>query len=155
MRRRPLRAMVLAAGAGRRLRPLTARTAKPALPLMGRPLVEYVLRRLGRMGFEEAVVAAQGDLTAQAIAETFLAAAVVTAIGLGLAFVMRNRADEPRAAAVSASPQTSATGVPMSGPQRHLVPVIGALGALVLLCLVPTGVGCRGRGRGTVVTLVI
>ena len=56
MRRRPLRAMVLAAGAGRRLRPLTARTAKPALPLMGRPLVEYVLRRLGRMGFEEAVV---------------------------------------------------------------------------------------------------
>jgi len=53
----PLRkAMVLAAGSGRRLRPLTARRAKPALPLMGRPLIEYVLARLQRMGIREAVV---------------------------------------------------------------------------------------------------
>ena len=44
------KAMVLAAGFGRRLRPLTVHTAKPALPLMGRPLIEYILRRLARAG---------------------------------------------------------------------------------------------------------
>lgn len=50
------KAMVLAAGSGRRLRPLTARLAKPALPLMGRPLIEYVLGRLARQGVGEVVV---------------------------------------------------------------------------------------------------
>jgi MFS family permease len=44
-------------------------------------------------GFEEAVVEAQGTLTAQAIAETFLAAAVVTGIGLVLAFLIKNRSE--------------------------------------------------------------
>lgn len=50
------KAMVLAAGFGKRLRPLTVQTAKPALPLMGRPLVEYILRRLARAGLSEVVV---------------------------------------------------------------------------------------------------
>ena len=44
------KAMVLAAGFGRRLRPLTAHTAKPALPLMGRRLIDYILCRLARAG---------------------------------------------------------------------------------------------------------
>ena len=42
-------------------------------------------------GFEDAVIEAQGSLTAQAIAETFLAAGAVTAVGLVLAFAIRNR----------------------------------------------------------------
>ena len=50
------KAMVLAAGFGKRLRPLTVSTAKPALPLMGRPLIEYILRRLARAGVREAIV---------------------------------------------------------------------------------------------------
>lgn len=50
------KAMVLAAGLGKRLRPLTVQTAKPALPLMGRPLIEYILRRLSRAGVSEVVV---------------------------------------------------------------------------------------------------
>lgn len=50
------KAMVLAAGFGRRLRPLTVHTAKPALPLMGRPLIELILRRLARAGVGEVVV---------------------------------------------------------------------------------------------------
>lgn len=50
------KAMVLAAGFGRRLRPLTVKTAKPALPLMGRPLIEFILRRLARSGVGEVVV---------------------------------------------------------------------------------------------------
>ena len=50
------KAMVLAAGFGKRLRPLSVHTAKPALPLMGRPVIEYILRRLARAGVREAVV---------------------------------------------------------------------------------------------------
>ena len=50
------KAMVLAAGLGRRLRPLTVHTAKPALPLMGRPLIEYILCRLARSGIGDVVV---------------------------------------------------------------------------------------------------
>lgn len=52
----PGRAMLLAAGIGRRLRPLTSYFAKPALPLMGRPLIEYLLRSLARQGVGEVVV---------------------------------------------------------------------------------------------------
>lgn len=50
------KAMVLAAGVGKRLRPLTVQTAKPALPLMGRPLIDYILRRLSRAGLSDVVV---------------------------------------------------------------------------------------------------
>ena len=53
----PLRkAMVLAAGSGKRLRPLTVNRAKPAMPVLGRPMIQYVLRRLARAGVREAVV---------------------------------------------------------------------------------------------------
>jgi len=48
--------MVLAAGLGKRLRPLTVYHAKPALPVMGRPLIDHVLRRLARQGIREVVV---------------------------------------------------------------------------------------------------
>jgi NDP-sugar pyrophosphorylase family protein len=52
----PERAMLLAAGIGKRLRPLTSYFAKSAMPLLGRPLVEYALRSLGRQGIQEVVV---------------------------------------------------------------------------------------------------
>ncbi|MDB5413121.1 MAG: mannose-phosphate guanylyltransferase [Rubritepida sp.] len=50
------RAMVLAAGLGQRMRPLTAKTAKPLLPLLGRSLLDHALDRLAVAGVEEAVV---------------------------------------------------------------------------------------------------
>lgn len=50
------KAMVLAAGFGKRLRPLSVGCAKPAFPLMGRPLIEYIFRRLARAGLSEVVV---------------------------------------------------------------------------------------------------
>jgi mannose-1-phosphate guanylyltransferase len=52
----PHRAMILAAGFGKRLRPLTTCYAKPALPLLGRPMIEYALRRMARQGIREVVV---------------------------------------------------------------------------------------------------
>jgi MurNAc alpha-1-phosphate uridylyltransferase len=49
-------AMVLAAGLGQRMRPLTAETAKPLLLLAGRSLLDHALDRLAGAGVEQAVV---------------------------------------------------------------------------------------------------
>jgi mannose-1-phosphate guanylyltransferase len=43
-------AVVLVGGEGTRLRPLTLERPKPVLPLLGRPLLEYVLERLAAAG---------------------------------------------------------------------------------------------------------
>ncbi|HEV2914018.1 MAG TPA: NDP-sugar synthase [Pyrinomonadaceae bacterium] len=51
-----MRAMILAAGYGTRLWPLTEDRTKPAIPFLGRPLVGYVAEYLGRYGFREVVV---------------------------------------------------------------------------------------------------
>ena len=49
-------AMVLAAGLGTRMRPLTERTAKPLLPLGGRTLLDHALDRLHAVGVGRVVV---------------------------------------------------------------------------------------------------
>jgi MurNAc alpha-1-phosphate uridylyltransferase len=49
-------AMVLAAGIGERMRPLTLRMPKPLVPLAGRPLIDHVLDRLAASGVKTAVV---------------------------------------------------------------------------------------------------
>jgi mannose-1-phosphate guanylyltransferase len=48
----PRQAVVLCAGEGRRLRPLTARVPKPLLPLLNVPLLQHALQRLARAGVE-------------------------------------------------------------------------------------------------------
>lgn len=48
--------MVLAAGEGVRLRPLTYLRAKPVVPVLNRPLLHFTLERLARAGVTEAVV---------------------------------------------------------------------------------------------------
>ncbi|MFB3907613.1 MAG: phosphotransferase [Candidatus Eisenbacteria bacterium] len=52
----PLRAIVLAAGFGTRMLPLTRTMPKALLPVAGRPLLEWTLRLLARSGIDEAVV---------------------------------------------------------------------------------------------------
>lgn len=54
-----MRAVVMAGGEGTRLRPLTANTPKPLLPVVNRPIMEHVLRLLRRHGFSETVVTVQ------------------------------------------------------------------------------------------------
>src|SRR5919112_870759 len=51
-----MRAMILAAGYGTRLWPLTIDRAKPAIPFMNRPLVGYVAEYLAGYGFDDVVV---------------------------------------------------------------------------------------------------
>ncbi len=52
----PRRAMVLAAGLGTRLRPLTDRVPKPLVELNGRTLIDHALDRLALAGVEHVVV---------------------------------------------------------------------------------------------------
>jgi NDP-sugar pyrophosphorylase family protein len=51
-----MRAMILAAGFGTRLFPLTVDRTKPAIPFLGKPLVGYVAEYLSGFGFDEIVV---------------------------------------------------------------------------------------------------
>ena len=51
-----MKAMILAAGRGERMRPLTDHTPKPLLPVGGQPLIVWHLERLAAAGFSEVVI---------------------------------------------------------------------------------------------------
>lgn len=51
-----MRAMILAAGRGERMRPLTDHTPKPLLVVGGKPLIVWHIERLARAGFRELVI---------------------------------------------------------------------------------------------------
>jgi len=52
----PKTAMVLAAGLGKRMRPLTATRPKPLIEVAGKPLLDHLLERLHTAGVEKIVV---------------------------------------------------------------------------------------------------
>lgn len=81
-----MKAMVLAAGYGRRMRPLTLLRAKPALPVLGRPLIHWTLEQLARHGVTDVVVNLH-----------HLPRTIVAAVGDGSRFGLRVRySREPR-----------------------------------------------------------
>ena len=53
---KPTKAMVLAAGLGVRMRPLTDNMPKPLVRVAGSALLDHVLDKLGDAGVDEAVV---------------------------------------------------------------------------------------------------
>src|SRR2546428_4911860 len=77
-----MRAMILSAGYGTRLWPLTEDRTKPALPILGKPLVGYVAEYLANFGCREivvnlhhrpeSVVAALGDGSRFGVALTYV-----------------------------------------------------------------------------------
>jgi len=50
-----MRAMVLAAGLGTRLRPITYEMPKPMVPVLNRPVMEHIVRLLARHDFKETI----------------------------------------------------------------------------------------------------
>jgi len=51
-----MKAMILAAGRGERMRPLTDHTPKPLLKVGGKPLIVWHLERLAKAGFKDVVI---------------------------------------------------------------------------------------------------
>ena len=51
-----MKAMILAAGFGTRLFPLTIDRTKPAIPFLGKPLVGYVAEYIAKFGIKDVVV---------------------------------------------------------------------------------------------------
>ena len=52
----PAQALLLAAGRGNRMRPLTDHTPKPLLAVQGRPLIEWPMRALAAQGFAHVLI---------------------------------------------------------------------------------------------------
>lgn len=51
-----MKVMILAAGRGERMRPLSDEWAKPLLPAGGKPLLQWTIENLSREGFEDLVI---------------------------------------------------------------------------------------------------
>jgi len=66
-----MRAMILAAGRGERLRPLTDSTPKPLIQVGGHTLIEHHLQKLAQAGFREVVInlAHLGDMIREALGD--------------------------------------------------------------------------------------
>jgi mannose-1-phosphate guanylyltransferase len=94
--------MVLCAGLGTRLRPLTLRVPKPAIPVCGLPLVSWTLGLLAGAGVRRAVV------NVHHLPEAMAAAAAEGARTAGLAL------------AVSREPVIAGTGGALREARRHL-----------------------------------
>ena len=48
--------MILAAGQGTRVRPLTKDIPKPMVPILGKPVMEYLIEHLARYGITEIMI---------------------------------------------------------------------------------------------------
>lgn len=73
-----MKAMILAAGLGTRMRPLTDHCPKPLLPVAGKPLIVHHLERLRESGIHEVVINI-----------SYRAEQIIDALGDGCAFGLR------------------------------------------------------------------
>lgn len=104
-----MKAMILAAGRGERMRPLTDHTPKPLLPAGGKPLIVWHLEKLAAAGFREIV-----------INHAHLGAQIEAALGDGAAWgVNITYSAEPPGALETAGGITKA--LPLLGNEAFLV----------------------------------
>jgi mannose-1-phosphate guanylyltransferase len=132
-----MKALVLSAGKGERLMPLTATVPKPIVEVGGRPLIHYPLRMLAHAGVREV-----------AINVHHLAAAVETALGRGDALRVQ----------ITYAPETVLLGT--GGPLVGLREFFGNETFAVLNCDTIIDLDLRTlaefhRGRGGLATLVL
>ena len=104
-----MRAMILAAGRGERMRPLTDACPKPLLAVGGKPLVAWHLERLAAAGFRDVVVNA-----------SWLAQRLVDALGDGSAHGVRLRFSIERPAPLETAGGIAAA-LPLLGEAPFLV----------------------------------
>jgi len=100
-----MKAMVLAAGLGTRMRPLTLLRAKPALPVLNRPLINWTLERLAGAGVDEVFInlhhrggsirRAVGDGSAFGLRVRYSHERVILGTGGGPRRLRRSLGDEP------------------------------------------------------------
>jgi len=105
-----MRAMLLAAGRGERMRPLTDTTPKPLLRIGGQMLIEHQIHALARAGFTQLV-----------INHAWLGAQIERALGDGAVYGVR----------IEYSPE-GATGLETGGGIYHALPLLGAEPFLVV-----------------------
>ncbi len=104
-----MKAMILAAGRGERMRPLTDRTPKPLLTVGGKPLIQYHLEALARAGVRDIV-----------INHAHLGAQIEQALGDGSRFgVLIHYSPEPEGALETGGGIFQA--LPLLGPAPFLV----------------------------------
>ena len=104
-----MRAFILAAGRGERMRPLTDHTPKPLLPAGGKPLIVWHLERLAAAGFRDVV-----------INHAHLGAQIEAALGDGSPWGLRIRySPEPPGALETAG--GIAQALPLLGDEPFLV----------------------------------
>jgi MurNAc alpha-1-phosphate uridylyltransferase len=103
-----MRAMILAAGRGERMRPLTDARPKPLLEAGGKPLIEWHLERLAQAGVEHVV-----------INHAWLGSMIEAALGDGARFGLRIRYSPEQTALETAG--GIARALPLLGPDAFLV----------------------------------
>ncbi len=103
-----MRAMILAAGRGERMRPLTDTMPKPLIPVAGKPLIVWHLERLARAGIGEVV-----------INHAWLGSMLESALGDGSAFGVEISYSAETTALETAG--GIATAIPLLGTEPFLV----------------------------------
>ncbi|MGE8492661.1 MULTISPECIES: nucleotidyltransferase family protein [Comamonas] len=84
-------AMVLAAGRGERMRPLTDHTPKPLLPVQGKPLMQYSMEQLARAGVQRLVI--NTGWLGQQVADAWPAAPALAQLGSAQLQIAYSRED--------------------------------------------------------------
>jgi N-acetyl-alpha-D-muramate 1-phosphate uridylyltransferase len=84
-------AMVLAAGRGERMRPLTDHTPKPLLPVQGKPLMQHSMEQLARAGVQRLLI--NTGWLGQQVADAWPAAPALAQLGSEQLQIVYSRED--------------------------------------------------------------